>query len=149
MNSVFCETIPNSITACNTLWYFRDENLSATMASMGNADQRRDALRRLISERANGVVSDFCDRYDLNPVYIRALVAPGSTKSFGEKAARRLEDSIGLPARSLDQPTTKDHAAVIRQIESLIHSAAFLSDDEKNTYMDFLKSRAKARASTK
>jgi hypothetical protein len=136
MRSEVLETIPASIPPRNTGWYFRDTFFSHTVRAMNNADDdelRRDALRRLIAEKADGNVSRFCEPFEgANPVYIRAIVKKGSKKPFGEKAAKGLELSLGLPEFALRPRRSND---VVAEIESAIKRAGFLDSEEKEHWL--------------
>lgn len=139
MRSEFLPTIPAGIPSCNTCEYSRPTFFIQTMRGMRDEEeeQRRDVLRRLIKERADGVVAKFCNVYpELNPVYIAALVRAGSKKAFGPKTARSLEKKIGLPRYGLDAKTGADSMA---QIEQAINSASWLEDIEKRHFIGLLK----------
>lgn len=134
-------TIPASIAHCNTDWYFRDTNFSHTVRRMSAVDDdesRREALRRLIAEKADGNVSAFCEPYEgANPVYIRAVVKKGSKKPFGEKAAKGLEITLRLPEFALRPRRPAD---VMAELESAINRADFLDDEGKEHWLGMLKS---------
>lgn len=144
MHSEVLATIPASITDCNTCWYFRDTNFSHTVRGMISTDDdepRREALRRLIAEKADGNVSAFCEPFEgANPVYIRAVVKKGSQKPFGEKAATALEVKLGLPEYALRPRRSAD---VMADIESAIRRADFLDGEEQAHWIGMLRSLQK------
>lgn len=47
--------------------------------------------------------SELAENLKVNPSYISDLLKPGSTKSFGEKAARKIEDALQLDTGWLDE----------------------------------------------
>jgi len=70
---------------------------------------RRSNLNRLMKARAM-TPADLAERYHGRYTYWRDLLTD-PTKSFGEKAARRIEDEMGLPRLWLDQPDADLQAA--------------------------------------
>jgi hypothetical protein len=108
------------------------------MTDSDDHEPRRDALRRLIAEKAGGNVSAFCEAYEgANPVFIRAVVAKGSTKPFGDKAAKNLEITLGLPEYAL---RPRKPADVMSDIEAAINRADFLDEEGKRHWLGMLKS---------
>jgi hypothetical protein len=64
---------------------------------------RRANLMRLIgSPNEHGAAAQFATRHNLNPDQIRHILT--RHRQMGEKLARKLELSIGLPALALDNP---------------------------------------------
>jgi SOS-response transcriptional repressor LexA len=63
-------------------------------------------LERLIANGQptlqKGQIASFARRHDLDPNYVWQLL--NGVRSFGEKAARKMENQIGLPRKWLDQP---------------------------------------------
>ncbi len=70
---------------------------------MNISQLRVDALRALIG---NLKTKEFADRYDLDPSYLSQLL--NGHRPLGDKAAKNLEDKIGLPGGTLLMPA---HAA--------------------------------------
>lgn len=60
---------------------------------------RVDALKRVMGGLSQ---AEFANRYDLNASYISQLLS--GTRNFGERAARNMEEKIGLPAGTLSRP---------------------------------------------
>lgn len=60
---------------------------------------RVEALKRLMGNLSQ---ADFANRYDLNASYISQLLS--GTRNFGERAARNMEEKIGLPDGTLSRP---------------------------------------------
>lgn len=76
------------------------------MASNPSAEIRRINLKALIErdfENNQSALARLCGK---KPAYINDLVAEGSEKSFGEKAARGIEQSVGLLQFELDRPNS-------------------------------------------
>jgi len=64
-------------------------------------DTRKNRLIELIGDPSiRGAVSEFARMYNLDPTYIRQIITDHRT--LGEKAARNLEEKIGLPHFYLD-----------------------------------------------
>lgn len=74
-----------------------------------DASIRRANLRRLCRARS-WKPSDLSERIGSRLSYWRDMVADDK-KSFGEKAARRIDDSLSLPRGWLDQPDAEIPAA--------------------------------------
>lgn len=60
---------------------------------------RIEALKRLMGGLTQ---AEFANRHDLNASYISQLLS--GTRNFGERAARNMEEKIGLPAGALSRP---------------------------------------------
>ncbi|WP_430318302.1 LexA family transcriptional regulator [Pseudomonas nitroreducens] len=60
---------------------------------------RIEALKRLMGGLTQ---AEFANRHDLNASYISQLLS--GTRNFGERAARNMEEKIGLPAGTLSRP---------------------------------------------
>lgn len=73
--------------------------------SMDINHPRIEALRRLI---AGMKTKDFADQYDLDASYLSQML--NGHRPMGEKAARNLEQKIGLPAGTLVVPTVINEA---------------------------------------
>lgn len=87
-----------------TKWCYPNDNLG-----MGNtmADTRRQNLARLIVRDFRGNKSEIARAYDSSnpkPQYFSDLLRPDGGKSFGEKAARKIEEKAGLRTGQLDIP---------------------------------------------
>lgn len=83
------------------------------MSNSSVVEIRRKRLKDLVSKCKSA--AEFSRIYNLEVIYIRQLT--GSHSSFGEKAARKLEEQIGLPEYYLDNEAV---------------SFSGLSDDEKD-----------------
>lgn len=71
---------------------------------MDNAEVRRMALRRLIATTYGGVARQMALASGKPERQINDMLATPPRKSFGERVARQIENSLGLPPQSLDQP---------------------------------------------
>jgi transcriptional regulator with XRE-family HTH domain len=99
-----------------------DEALSRVMNEI--VENRLSQLDALIGKQR---VAEFCDDHNLDPSYISQLRT--RARSFGEKAARRIELSMDLPVGTLDIPylnggsqnesTFGDRVRVARQYANL------------------------------
>lgn len=82
-----------------------NEGMQADMAKI-----RRQNLSRLIERDFRGNKSEIARAYDEadpKPQYFSDLLRDGSGKSFGEKAARKIEEKTGLKAGQLDIPDSQ------------------------------------------
>jgi len=84
---------------------------SADNSGMENsdADTRRANLRKLIDTWYRGNASAIARDYNPEnpkPSYFSDLIRPGTTKSFAEKAARKIEDAVGLQRGQMDIPNS-------------------------------------------
>lgn len=70
---------------------------------MDIADVRRQALRRLIATTFGGVARQMALACQKPERQINDMLATPPRKSFGEKVARNIEESLGLPPLYLDQ----------------------------------------------
>lgn len=99
-HTVLRNATPNGI---NTV---RCEN--ARMGANSTAEIRRANLRNYCKRFCGGSVDDPDALYELKRVtghkgaYLADLLKPGSDKSFGEKAARKIEEKLGLYIGELD-----------------------------------------------
>lgn len=75
-------------------------------------DIRRANLAAIIAARYSGNKSALAAAIDRQPSYISSCLAePGKNrKAFGEKFARHIENSLGLPAGTLDSPPSNQQA---------------------------------------
>lgn len=71
--------------------------------SMDIADMRRQALRRLIETRFGGVSRQLALACRKPEGQITDMLANPPRKAFGEKIARQMELTLGLPDRYLDR----------------------------------------------
>lgn len=89
---------------------------------MNIQDTRRSRLANLIKEKY-GTQANFSELTGENASEISTLIKEGSTKSFGEKKARKIENLCGLPKGWLDEghddfPTpTADDYEIIPQLD--------------------------------
>lgn len=71
-------------------------------------DIRKENLRRLIGDQK---LIAFSTSYGLDSSYLSQML--NNHRGFGEKAARKMEGQLGLPAGSLDLPDSQEQAATI------------------------------------
>lgn len=66
---------------------------------------RRKNLRRLINDLADGVDARFASKYDYTRSRIGQFLSPtyNDGKSIGDRAARTLENKVGIESLSLDK----------------------------------------------
>lgn len=76
--------------------------------SMDIADMRRQALRRLIETRLGGVSRQLALACRKPEGQITDMLANPPRKAFGEKIARQMEATLGLPDRYLDRQDSGD-----------------------------------------
>lgn len=69
---------------------------------MSITDTRVANIRALIEEM--GSQASFCRRFNLNPTYISQLL--NGHRTFGERAARKIEAKLGVPPGWLDRLQT-------------------------------------------
>jgi hypothetical protein len=75
--------------------------------SMDKPQIRRENLRRYVESRLGGNNSRLSRLLgNESTTYVNDLLRDGSTKSFGEKVAAKIEDKIGLQAGQLDIPNS-------------------------------------------
>lgn len=84
--------------------------------------RRVDALRYYVSKFETK--AEFGRKYGLEPSYISQLL--GGHRGFGERSARNIEQKMGLPAGTLDKPTT--------YVSGLVSSANFVAEDGGDAY---------------
>lgn len=103
--------IANAIAKCNSFCQFRKRYATPTLVRMGKIpeqDRRVAALRREVA--AVGGAASFARLHkDVDPTYVSQLLT--GHRSFGEKAARKMEQRCGWPADYLDDAALRARAA--------------------------------------
>lgn len=72
---------------------------------MNSSEVRKQNLKTWIDSEFGGKIADFCRAYALSPAfasYLSQILNGG--KSFGERAARKLEEQTARPSEWLDRP---------------------------------------------
>lgn len=110
-----------------------------------DAHIRRENLARLIRLHFNDNKSEIARAYnpeDPKPSYFSDLLREGSGKSFGEKAARRIEERVGLLPKQLDipnSPLTMDDTKRNRVKDELRAALDDLNKDEMREALDAIR----------
>lgn len=108
---------------------------------MAYQEIRRANLRVLIATKFRDNQSSLAKRIGKTGSYINDLVREGSSKSFGEKAARDIESKVGLLPNQLDIPNSPLRYDPSRQDlvdDKLEEGIDGLSPDEKAELLDRL-----------
>lgn len=113
-----------------TNWWSSRDNLS-----MDKPQIRRENLRRYVDTRLSGNNSRLSRLLgNESTTYVNDLLREGSTKSFGEKVAAKIEEKIGLQAGQLDIPNSPllmDERKRDRLDEDISQQIAGLTREEK------------------
>lgn len=110
------------------------------------ADIRRQNLSRLLEQRFDGNRSALAREYGSKQSYISDLLRPGSGRSFGEKAARTLEERIGLLAGQLDVPDSPLLMEESRRHQEKDEAHAALEDMDRDEIREVLATLRRIRA---
>lgn len=114
---------------------------------------RRENLRRFVATRLDGNNSKLSRLLgNESTAYVNDLLRPGSTKSFGEKAAATIEEKVGLQAGQLDikdSPLLMDERRRDRVDEEIREQIAGLTRTEKLELADVIREIYSKRKKTR
>lgn len=114
---------------------------------------RRENLRRFVATKLGGNNSELSRRLgNESTAYVNDLLRVGSTKSFGEKAANRIEEKVGLLPGQLDikdSPLLMDEKRRDHVDDEIRDQVAGLTKNEKVELADFLRDMYQKRKKTR